>query len=216
MSSPLYRGSANWQAEANRLRKMGHSLPNSPTQARAEAQNISTAVHNKSLTATMNRQRLASYRLGSNMQIAIPKIREPLGSLRDKGIPFNVENHEELIDIRKWCRLFYTTHDLVPLLIDIYSKFPCVGLEFDSKDPLIQKFYEDMFLGDDLNYLEFLPDQFGREYFTVGEVTSLGHFNESLGVWSSRGDPQPRRVAGHPFAVRAARARPAAGQGAGR
>jgi len=39
-------------------------------------------------------------------------------------------------------------------------------MEFDSKDPLIKKFYEDMFLGNDLNYMEFLPDQFGREYFT--------------------------------------------------
>ena len=85
----------------------------------------------------------------------------------------------------KNCRLFYSTHDLVPLLIDIYSKFPVVGLEFESKDPLIKDFYEDMFLGDDLNYLEFLPDQFGREYFLAGEVTALAHFNESLGVWSS-------------------------------
>ncbi|AVJ48599.1 portal protein [Mycobacterium phage Pier] len=85
----------------------------------------------------------------------------------------------------KNCRLFYATHDLVPLLIDIYSKFPVVGMEFDSKDPLIKTFYEDLFFGEDLNYLEFLPDQFAREYFTVGEVTSLAHFNESLGVWSS-------------------------------
>jgi hypothetical protein len=118
------------------------------------------------------------------MQIALPKVRQPLGSLADKGIPFNVEDEEELKDIRRWSRLFYATHDLVPLLIDIYSKFPVVGLEFDSKDPLIKKFYEDMFLGE-LNYMEFLPDQLGREYFTVGEVTSLAHFNESLGVWSS-------------------------------
>jgi hypothetical protein len=111
-------------------------------------------------------------------------VRQPLGSLADKGIPFNVEDDEELKDIRRWSRLFYATHDLVPLLIDIYSKFPVVGLEFTSKDPLIQKFYEDMFFGE-LNYMEFLPDQLGREYFTVGEVTSLAHFNESLGVWSS-------------------------------
>ncbi|QZE10430.1 portal protein [Mycobacterium phage ScoobyDoobyDoo] len=85
----------------------------------------------------------------------------------------------------KNCRLFYATHDLVPLLIDIYSRFPVVGLEFDSKDPLIKKFYEEMFLGPDLDYLSFLPNQFAREYFTVGEVTALAHFNESLGVWSS-------------------------------
>lgn len=84
----------------------------------------------------------------------------------------------------KNCRLFYSTHDLVPLLIDIYSKFPVVGLEFSSKDPKIEKFYEQMFM-DDLNYSEFLPDGLGREYFMVGEVTSLAHFNESLGIWSS-------------------------------
>lgn len=187
----MYVGGNNWSSEAARLRRAGVSMPASPTQARQEAINAATAVHNKSLVASMNRSRLASYRgrqivaNGSNMQMAMPKVRQPLSSLADKGIPFDVENDEELKDIRRWARLFYATHDLVPLLIDIYSKFPVVGLEFDSKDPIIKRFYEDMFLGDDLNYLEFLPDQFGREYFTVGEVTSLGHFNESLGVWSS-------------------------------
>jgi len=191
MTSFLHTGGANWQNEVSKLRRMGASMPNSPTQARAEAMNMKAAVHNRSLTASMNRSRMANYRgrqftgfQGTNMQIALPKVRQPLGTMADKGIPFNVEDDEELKSIRRWSRLFYATHDLVPLLIDIYSKFPVVGLEFDSKDPLIKKFYEEMFLGE-LNYLEFLPDQLGREYFTVGEVTSLAHFNESLGVWSS-------------------------------
>lgn len=190
MTSSLYRGGSNWQTEVSKLRKMGASMPYSPTQARSEAMNMQAAVNNRSLTASMNRSKLGNYRgrqflgNGSNMQIALPKVRQPLGSLADKGIPYNVEDEEELKDIRRWCRLFYATHDLVPLLIDIYSKFPVVGLEFDSKDPLIKKFYEEMFLGE-LNYMEFLPDQLGREYFTTGEVTSLAHFNESLGVWSS-------------------------------
>lgn len=168
----LHTGSANWSSEVSKLRKMGASMPNSPTQARAEAMNMQAAVNNRSLTASMNRSRLANYRgrqftgfQGTNMQIALPKVRQPLGSLADKGIPFNVEDDEELKDIRRWSRLFYATHDLVPLLIDIYSKFPVVGLEFSSKDPLIQKFYEDMFFGE-LNYMEFLPDQLGREFFT--------------------------------------------------
>ena len=189
MTSFLHTSGANWQNEVTKLRKMGASMPNSPTQARSEAMNMQAAINNRSLTASMNRSRMANYRGrqftgGSNMQIALPKVRQPLGSLADKGIPFNVEDENELRDIRRWSRLFYATHDLVPLLIDIYSKFPVVGLEFDSKDPLIKKFYEEMFLGE-LNYMEFLPDQLGREYFTVGEVTSLAHFNESLGVWSS-------------------------------
>lgn len=199
MTSPFWQpGMGNsWQTEVEKLRRMGASLPQSPTQARAQAQSMYDTLNNTQLTdvfrrrrnAAANRERLGSMRregtMGSNMQIALPKIRQPLGTLADKGIPYNVEDEEELKSIRHWCRLFYATHDLVPLLIDIYSKFPVVGMEFDSKDPLIKKFYEDMFLGNDLNYLEFLPDQFGREYFTVGEVTSLAHFNESLGVWSS-------------------------------
>jgi hypothetical protein len=191
MSSFLHTSGSNWQNEVSKLRRMGASMPNSPTQARAEAMNMQAAVNNRSLTASMNRSRMANYRgrqftafQGSNMQIALPKVRQPLGTMADKGIPFNVEDDEELKSIRRWSRLFYATHDLVPLLIDIYSNFPVVGLEFDSKDPLIKKFYEEMFLGE-LNYMEFLPDQLGREYFTVGEVTSLAHFNESLGVWSS-------------------------------
>lgn len=190
MTSFLYQGGKNWQSEVSKLRKMGANMPYSPTQARAEAIAMQESVNNRSLIASMNRSRLGNYRGrqflggGSNMQIALPKVRQPLGSLADKGIPYNVEDEEELKDIRRWSRLFYATHDLVPLLIDIYSKFPVVGLEFDSKDPLIKKFYEEMFLGE-LNYMEFLPDQLGREYFTVGEVTSLAHFNESLGVWSS-------------------------------
>lgn len=191
MTSFLYQGGSNWSNEVSKLRKMGTSMPYSPTQARTEAMNMQAAVNNRSLIASMNRSKLGNYRgrqftafQGSNMQIALPKTRQPLGSLADKGIPFNVEDEDELKDIRRWSRLFYATHDLIPLLIDIYSKFPVVGLELDSKDPLIKKFYEDMFLGE-LNYMEFLPDQLGREYFTVGEVTSLAHFNESLGVWSS-------------------------------
>ena len=191
MTGLLHQGGRNWQNEVNKLRRMGAAMPNSPSQARAEAINMQAAINNRTLTASMNRSKLGGYRgrqffgnNGSNMQIALPKVRQPLGTLADKGIPFNVEDDEELKDIRRWSRLFYATHDLVPLLIDIYSKFPVVGLEFDSKDPLIKKFYEEMFLGE-LNYMEFLPDQLGREYFTVGEVTSLAHFNESLGVWSS-------------------------------
>ena len=94
----------------------------------------------------------------------------------------------------KNCRLYYATHDLVPLLIDIYSKFPVTGMEFVCKDPLIEKFYTQMFL-DDLNYEEFLPDAIGREYFVAGEVTTLAHFNEQLGIWSSEEVLNPDMIA---------------------
>ena len=192
MTGPIYAGGSNWSNEVSRLRQAGMSMPRSSTQARAEAVNLKASMENRSLIASMNRSRLANYRgrqitggFGSNMQIAMPKIRQPLGSMADQGIPCNVEDDAELIEIRRWCRAFAVTHDLVPLLIEIYSRFPLVGMEFSAKDPLIQNFYTDMFFGDDLNYLEFLPEQFAREYYTVGECTALAHFNESLGVWSS-------------------------------
>ena len=200
MSSPLTPAGKNWGAEANRLRQAGYAMPNNPVMARVEAKQVADSVSrgsltdmaNRRMTSDMNRRRLAStrgstgsiIRTGSDLQMALPKIREPLGSLVNKGIPFNVNDPEELIEIRRWARLFYSTHDLVPLLIDIYSKFPVTGLEFQSKDPLIEKFYTEMFL-DDLNYEEFLPDAIGREYFTAGEVTTLAHFSEELGIWSS-------------------------------
>ena len=61
-----------------------------------------------------------------------------------------------------------------------------------------------MSLGDDLNYLEFLPNKLGREYFISGEVTTLAHFNESLGIWFSEEvlDPDALRVSRSLFVQR--------------
>ena len=201
MGSPIVPAGGNWQNEVNRLKQAGYALPHNPVMARLEAKKVADTVSrgsltdmaNRKLAADMNRRRMAAARgapgggriiTASDLQMALPKIRQPLSSLMDKGIPFNVNDPKELIELRRWCRLFYSTHDLVPLLIDIYSKFPVTGLEFQSKDPLIEKFYTQMFL-DELNYEEFLPDAIGREYFVAGEVTTLAHFNEQLGVWSS-------------------------------
>lgn len=200
MSSPIVPGSGNWQAEVSRLRNAGYSLSHNPVMARVEAKKVADSVGRGSLTDIANRQRTAEFnrrrlagtrgatggmlRTGTDMQLALPKIRQPLSSLIDKGVPFDIHDPKELIELRRWCRLFYSTHDLVPLLVDIYSKFPVTGLEFQCKDPLIEKFYSEMFLNE-LNYEEFLPDCVGREYFIAGEVTTLAHFNEQLGVWSS-------------------------------
>ena len=179
----------NLDAEMRRLRHAGVSLPNSPAQARVEAKRLTDAMGDagnlrRSVVAAQNRTKMASMRrAGANTQMALPKIRQPLGSLIDKGIPFNVSDEKERRELVRWCRLFYSTHDLIPLLVDIYSKFPVVGMEFQHKDPKIRETYEDMFL-DKLNYEEFLPDGLGREYFIAGEATAIGHFNESLAVWS--------------------------------
>ena len=210
MSSPITPAGGNWQNEANRLRQSGYAMPNNPVMARLEARKVADSVGRGSLTDLMNRQRtsemnrsrLAStrgstgslIRTASDVSMALPKIRQPLASLADKGVPFNVNDPKELIELRRWCRLYYATHDLVPLLVDIYAKFPVTGIEFVSKDPLIEKFYSEMFLND-LNYEEFLPDAIGREYFVAGEVTTLAHFNEQLGIWSSEEVLNPDMVA---------------------
>jgi hypothetical protein len=202
-ASGIHLPGANWQATANSMRSKGFTLPTSGTQARIQAQQTVTDVRergtvadvqNRAMAAAMRQDKFqrasarmssgAMTRTGANTQMVLPKIRQPGASLLDKGVPFNTQDPDELIELRRWCRLFYSTHPLVPLLIDIYSKFPVMGLEFVCKDPKIEKFYEEMFMGD-LNYEEFLPDGLLREYFIVGEVTSLSHFNESLGIWSS-------------------------------
>jgi len=199
-SSGLVVGGAD--TEMRRLRAAGYSLPHSPTQARIAATQVRERVSTpgqlqsdvKAQAAAMRRSRMANLRrTGSDTSIALPKIRQPLSSLQDKNIPWNMSDPKEQTDARTWARLFYATHDLVPLLVDIYAKFPVVGLEFQSKDPKIEQFYSEMFLND-LNYEEFLPDALGREYFISGEVTTLAHFNESLGIWSSEEVLNPEMV----------------------
>lgn len=161
---------------AEELRQRGVSLPRGKTAANHVAQNTLTALNNRELTSEMGSRRTAS------TAMALPKTREPLQTLTDKGIPTNTKDDKELKKIRQWSRLFYATHDLIPLLIDIYSRFPVIGMDFQSKDPKITEFYRDMFLNQ-LDYEEFLP-ALGREHFTVGETNTLGHFHDVLGVWS--------------------------------
>lgn len=175
----------NLDQEMSRLRKQGVSLPKNPDKARQEAENIKRSVQNRTLMGSMRRT-------ASNVQLALPKIREPLSSLRDKNIPFDYTDPDELKDIRRWARLFYATHDLVPLLVDIYAKFPTTGLSFQCKDQEVADFYEQMFF-DELDYGTFLQD-IGREFFIAGEVTTLAHFDERLGVWSSEEILNPDQI----------------------
>ena len=155
----------------------------------AGSQKLNDAFRKRKLVQA-NQERLGSHtgrtgmtRTASNIQMALPKQREPLASLKDKNIPYDYTDEDELVEIRRWARLYYATHDLVPLLVDIYAKFPTAGMSLQCKDPEVTKFYEEMFF-DSLNYETFIQD-IGREFFTVGECTTLAHFDELLGVWSS-------------------------------
>lgn len=151
------------------------------------AQNVAkTAGDTQGVTVESERRKRASresmqIRTASSVGIAIDKKREPLQSLINKGIPHEIDKREDRIKARQWCRKFYKSHNLQSTAIDIYSQFPIQGMEITSKDPELKKFYETLFF-DQLKYETFLED-FGREYWTVGEVNSLGNWNETLGIW---------------------------------
>lgn len=183
----------------NAMRKAGVTLPRHPDRALTAAQKLTEGITN----GTTIRTAVARYQKGSikpirsvadarrqmrrtgagDVQMALEKTREPLTSLQDKGIPFNVHEEEELIKIREWARIFYCTHYLQSLCVDIFAQFPIQGMEVESKDPEIKAFYEELFF-DNLEYDTFLID-FGREFWIAGEANSLANFNEVLGVWDN-------------------------------
>ena len=164
------------------------------TSKRRRYNRVKNTVNNKQKVANTQNNSTVTKLSSTNMQIALPKVREPLSSLKDKNIPFNFEDPEELKKIRYWARMFYATHDLVPLLVDIYSTFPTAGLEFVCKDDDIAEFYRDMFMDPEkLNYENFLKE-IGKEFFISGECTILGHFDEVNGVWESEEILNPDNV----------------------
>lgn len=118
---------------------------------------------------------------GGDVYSAIPRFYDPLEFWDLNGLPWNIADEGHRHKLHKWLRLFYATHYLVPILIDIFTRFPLVGMELDCKDKKLENFYSELFL-DQLNYPEFLVS-LGREYWTVGEAFPLGSFDEDLGVW---------------------------------
>lgn len=126
----------------------------------------------KSMRKTGNNQDVA---------IAIPRFYDPLEYWDLSGLPWNMADEGHRHKLHKWMRLYYATHHLIPILIDIFTRFPLVGMHLYSKDKKITEFYEDLFLNE-LDYENFLVD-LGREYWTVGEAFPLASFDDSLGVW---------------------------------
>lgn len=118
---------------------------------------------------------------GGDVYAAIPRFYDPLEYWDISGLPWNVADEGHRHKLHKWLRLYYATHYLVPILVDIFTRFPLQGMELESKDSHIKSFYEDMFF-DQLDYAEFLV-QLGREFWCVGEAFPLASFDESLGVW---------------------------------
>jgi hypothetical protein len=141
--------------------------------------------HNSAMRNAMGSSRRLS-RTASTMgapdaHAAIPRFYDPLEYWDLSGLPWNVADEGHRHKLHKWLRLYYATHYLVPILVDIFTRFPLAGMSMKCKDPKIKEFYEDLFFNQ-LDYEDFLVS-LGREFWVVGEAFPLGSFDEDLGVW---------------------------------
>ena len=150
-----------------------------PTEGRERLNNLGSGVNMDGMARTLGRTAAAT---GSDAQWAWPKLHDPFEYWRERTWWFNMEDPDEQTrKIRDWARLLYTTHYLVPGLIDIYTRFPLLDIEFVHHDKRISDFYNELFF-DGLNYQEFLFD-LGREHWTVGEAFAMGSWHDGIGAW---------------------------------
>jgi hypothetical protein len=159
---------------------------------------------NDAMTRVMGQSRALSSRMqrtaaaGPGMQdvhAGMPRFYDPIEYWDLSGLPWNVADEGHRHKLHKWLRLYYSTHYLIPILVDIFTRFPLSGMEFECKDPKIKEFYEDLFFNQ-LNYEEFLVS-LGREFWVVGEAFPLGSFNEGAGVWEREELINPEDVVVH-------------------
>lgn len=136
---------------------------------------------NTRLSRAVRASRMQKTGAASDVYAAIPRFYDPMEYWDLSGLPWNMADEGHRHKLHKWMRLYYMTHYLVPILVDIFTRFPLAGMYLSSKDDQLTKFYEEVFL-DQLNYPEFLVT-LGREYWTIGEAFPLASFNEHLGIW---------------------------------
>lgn len=143
--------------------------------------------------------RMASSGMGGNVYAAMPRFYHPEEWYKASQVPYNIRDDKQRFELYKWLDLFYRTHWLIPMLVDIFTRFPLVGIELVSPDESLKKFYEDLFF-DRLDYENFLVD-LGREYWTLGQSFPLGHFNETLGIWEEEELLDPSAVKVRQFPI---------------
>jgi hypothetical protein len=144
--------------------------------------------HNQAMINAMGQGRTLGRRVasggsavGGDVMAAIPRFYDPLEYWDLSGLPWNMADEGHRHKLHKWLRLYQATHYLIPILVDIFTRFPLVGMNLECKDPALVNFYEDLFF-DQLDYEDFLM-RLGREFWVVGEAYPLASFDESLGVW---------------------------------
>jgi len=154
---------------------------------------FSTAGHidpsdpNRDVISQMGLNRSVNMRksgVANSISLATGRPTDPMFYWRNANLPYNIWEKDELSKVRSFCRMLYLLHPVIASAIDIFSKYPLVGMEILSpKDDKITDFYNELFFNE-LDYEEFLVDV-GREYWTAGEAWAFGTFNELLGVWES-------------------------------
>lgn len=154
--------------------------------AMGASRGLSSRANGMARESRVQRQERLYPKLGSTMgspdaTAAIPRFYDPLEYWDLSGLPWNVADEGHRHKLHKWLRLYYATHYLIPILVDIFTRFPLAGMELECKDPHLTEFYTDLFM-DQLNYEDFLVS-LGREFWVVGEAFPLASFDESLGVW---------------------------------
>ncbi len=108
---------------------------------------------------------------------------EPLGEGPVVSMQTGTGNYIQDGYASKNCRLIYTTHYLVPSMIDIYSRFPLLGMEFAHPDKRVNEFFSELFW-DGLQYQDFLYS-LSREHWLIGDAFALGSWNDGIGAWEA-------------------------------
>lgn len=143
--------------------------------------------------ASARRQKIASSTSGSNdVYAAMPRFYDPIEYWDITGLPWNTADENHRHKLHKWLRLYYATHYLVPSLIDIFTRFPLVGMDLYSKDEKLAEWYRELFFNQ-LDYGNFFVGM-GREFWTVGEAFPLASFSETLGVFDHEELINPEHV----------------------
>ncbi|GAA1978455.1 hypothetical protein [Kitasatospora viridis] len=166
----------------------------------SESPEVSEMRHNRRVR--MRKEADGSGRSGPSLGFATSRPRDPLFYWKQNNLPFEFDDSEQMKRLRAYCRLVYAAHPIVGSCIDIYAKYPLLGMKLSCKDERLTEFYSDLFFDEEhgLNYDEFLVSM-GREYWLVGEAWPLGTFNEALGVWDDEEllDPDNIEVQRSPF-----------------
>lgn len=144
----------------------------------------------------------SSNNVGSGaLTFATGRPRDPLFYWKQNNLPYELTRADELIRLRAYCRLLYASHPVIASCVDIYTKYPLLGMELRCRDQKITDFYSELFLDEDrLNYPEF-GLKIGREYWTCGEAWPFATFNEPLGIWEHEEllNPDDIEVQSSPF-----------------